>query len=52
MNQKNTDMKMRLAEFKSDNKSNWETFKTDFNREMDDLGNSISNFNVKDDKKN
>jgi ABC-type transporter MlaC component len=52
LNQKNSDMKMRLADFKSDNQSNWETFKTDFNREMDELGNSISNFNVKDDKKN
>ena len=51
LNQKNSDMKMRLADFKSDNQSNWETFKTDFNREMDELGNSISNFNVKDDKK-
>jgi hypothetical protein len=44
-------MKLKLADFKDENRANWESFKTDFNREMDDLGNSILNFTIKDEKK-
>jgi hypothetical protein len=51
LNQKNSDMKLKLADFKDENRANWESFKTDFNREMDDLGNSILNFTIKDEKK-
>lgn len=52
LNRKNSDMKKKIAEFKTDNKTNWETFKIEFSRDMDELGTAFKNFTVKDkDKK-
>lgn len=39
---KNTDMKKKIEEYKLDGKDKWSTFKTDFDREMDELGKSIN----------
>ncbi|MBN2681449.1 MAG: hypothetical protein JXR58_03000 [Bacteroidales bacterium] len=41
LEQKNTDMKKRMADYKEDGKENWEIFKINFNRDMDQLGKSI-----------
>jgi outer membrane murein-binding lipoprotein Lpp len=38
LEQKNTDMKKTLDEYKADRKENWESFKTEFNHDMDELG--------------
>lgn len=35
---KNSDMKKRMNGYKANSKDNWETFKSDFDRDMDDLG--------------
>lgn len=37
LEQKNSDMKKKLAAYKAEGKEQWETFKTDFNREMNIL---------------
>jgi DNA anti-recombination protein RmuC len=51
LNKKNSDMKRKMAEFKTDNKTNWETFKIEFSRDMDELGTAFKNFTVKDKNK-
>lgn len=37
LEQKNSDMKKKLADYKGEGKEQWETFKTAFNREMNTL---------------
>jgi DNA anti-recombination protein RmuC len=39
---KNTDMKKKIDEYKLEGKEKWSTFKTDFDKEMDELGKSIN----------
>ena len=51
LDQKNTEMEHRIKEFNSDSKENWETFKFDFNKQMDELGESISETAEKNMKK-
>lgn len=36
--------KRKLREYKDDGKSEWKSFRNEFNRDMDDLGRSISHF--------
>lgn len=42
LERKNQKMKSKMNNYKADSKDNWESFKTDFNREMDELGSSIN----------
>ena len=44
---KNNDMKKRMADYKVDSKENWENFKREFNRDMDDLGHSFENLSTR-----
>jgi|SRR6185312_3716891 len=44
LNQENLRMEMRLKKFSKTSKTDWESFKYDFNRDMDSLGKSISRF--------
>ena len=37
MEQKNTDLRKKLNEYKFEGKDGWEVFKDDFNREVDDI---------------
>ena len=37
LEQKNTDLRKKLNEYKFDGKDNWEVFKDDFNREVNDI---------------
>lgn len=39
--QKNTDLKKKLDEYNAQSKNNWETFKTEFNKDMDDISKAI-----------
>ena len=44
-------MKMKLDGFKYDNKTKWELFKLEFNKDMEELGTAINNFTFGDEKK-
>lgn len=50
LEQKNTDAQRRLDEYKANGKDNWQTFKTEFNRDMDELGKALKNLTVKNSK--
>jgi hypothetical protein len=43
---KNTDMKKRLDEYKADGKDNWEIFKLEFSRDMEELGKAFKDLTV------
>lgn len=47
LEQKNREMKIKMDEYKEDGKENWESFKAEFSRDMDDLGEAFKNFTVK-----
>ncbi|MDI1354171.1 MAG: hypothetical protein PSX36_04605 [bacterium] len=42
LDKKNSDLKDRVAQYQEESAEKWETFKMEFNQEMDDLGKSIS----------
>ncbi len=46
LDQKNTDLKKRLNDFKDNGKDNWASFKRSFNHDMDQLGKSLKNFTI------
>ena len=50
LEQKNTDAKLRLDGYQADAKDNWEEFKSDFNRNLDELGQSLKDFSKKNNK--
>lgn len=41
LQQKNTDIKKKMDDYKAEGKEKWELFKIEFNREMDELGNAL-----------
>jgi hypothetical protein len=41
LEQKNTDMKKRMDDYKADGKEKWESFKREFNENMDELGQAL-----------
>ena len=43
LEQRNQVMQEKLAAYKDDGKEDWESFKNDFNRSMDELGESLEN---------
>ncbi len=47
LEQKNSELKIKMDEYKVDGKDNWESFKTAFNKDMNDLGEAFKNFTVK-----
>lgn len=51
LEQKNRDMQLKLDEYKVDGKDKWETFKTEFNHDMDELGNAFKDLTVKNTNK-
>lgn len=48
LEQKNIAMKEKLDAYKENGKDNWESFKTEFSKDMNDLGEAFKNFTVKD----
>ena len=44
LEQKNKAMQAKLDGYKDDGKTSWEQFKTDFNKDMDNLGASLKDF--------
>jgi len=51
LEQKIADLKTNLKEYKAEGKDKWESFKTRFSENMDDLGKSLSNFFTSEKKK-
>jgi hypothetical protein len=47
LDQKNTDLKKKLDEFKETGKDNWESFKNEFNKDMEELGKAFGEFTHK-----
>lgn len=47
LEQKNIAMKQKMDTYQENGKDNWETFKTEFNKDMNDLGEAFKNFTVK-----
>jgi len=50
LEQKNTDMKKSLDDYKAESKEKWETFKAEFSNEMRDLSKSFKDLTVKSEK--
>lgn len=50
LEQKNSDNKKRLDDYKTEGKANWEIFKTEFSRDMDELGTAIRNLTTNNTK--
>jgi DNA replication protein DnaC len=48
--QKNSDLKKKLEEYKAEGKDSWENFKSEFSRDMDELGTAFKNLTVKNSK--
>jgi DNA repair exonuclease SbcCD ATPase subunit len=46
LERKNADMKKRMEDYQADGKDNWETFKMEFNRDMESLGLAFKNLTV------
>lgn len=47
---KNTDAKKRMDDYKEDGKDKWESFKREFNHDMDELSQSLKDFTVNNKK--
>jgi hypothetical protein len=45
--QRNINMRKKIAEYKAEGKDKWISFKQEFNHDMDDLGSAIKNLGVK-----
>ncbi|MDI6033459.1 hypothetical protein QLS91_10275 [Flavobacterium sp. LB2P84] len=46
LEQKNNDIKIKIETYKNDSKSDWESFKQEYNRDMDELGEALKNLTV------
>ncbi len=47
LEQKNSDIKKKMEEYKAEGKEKWELFKTEFSRDMDELGKAFKDLTVK-----
>jgi len=50
LEERNNDMKIKLAEYKEGETDQWQTFKSEFKRDMDELGKAFSDFTVNNKK--
>ena len=46
LEQKNNDIKAKIKTYKNDTSSDWESFKQEYNRDMDELGQALKNLTV------
>lgn len=51
LDKKNSDLKKRMEDYDAEGKTNWEKFKTEFNRDMDLVGTGINDLFSKDEDK-
>lgn len=47
LEQKNSDLKKRMDDYKADSKEQWGNFKTEFNHDMDEIGSAFKDLTVK-----
>lgn len=47
LEKKNSDLKKRMDDYKAQSKEQWEGFKTEFNHDMDEIGNAFKDLTVK-----
>lgn len=47
LNQKNSDLKKKLDDYKESGKDEWQNFKTEFNNDMEKLSQALNDFTVK-----
>lgn len=50
LEQKNSDMKKKMDDYKADSKVQWEIFKTEFSHDMDELGKAFKGLTIKNNK--
>jgi len=50
LEQKNQAIKVKLSEYKSEGKDKWESFKREFNHDMEELGNALKEFATDNEK--
>jgi predicted nucleic acid-binding Zn-ribbon protein len=50
LEQRNINMRKKLEDYEANGKDNWEAFKTEFNHDMDDLGQALKNLSIKNTK--
>jgi septal ring factor EnvC (AmiA/AmiB activator) len=46
LEQKNTDLKRKISEYKADKKEDWDTFKSNFHEDLNELGLALKNFAI------
>lgn len=46
LEQKNKELKLKMKTYKNDANEDWQSFKTEFNHDMTDLGQALKNFTV------
>jgi hypothetical protein len=46
LEKRNNEMKIKLAEYKEEGTDQWQTFKSEFKRDMDELGKALADFTV------
>jgi len=47
---RNSELKIKLADYKEDETKQWQTFKSEFKRDMDELGKAFADFTVSNTK--
>ena len=47
---KNKELKIKMENYKDDGEENWKTFKSEFNRDMDELGKALKDLTIKNNK--
>ena len=47
LEQKNSDIKKRMDDYKAGSKEEWEKFKSEFNHDMQELGQAFLDFNIR-----
>jgi hypothetical protein len=50
LKEKNDSLKVKMNAYKNDANSDWQSFKSEFNHDMDQLGESLKGFTVKNKK--
>ena len=50
LEKKNMEMKKRMDEYNGESQDQWDRFKSEFNRDMDQLGTALSNLTVRNNK--
>jgi peptidoglycan hydrolase CwlO-like protein len=50
LEQKNSDMKKKLEDFKDEGQGDWRSFKSEFNHDMDELGQALKDLTVDNNK--